>query len=324
MNNDPPQLNDADARAIDALLAEGLDPAAVEPTLSTMSGADRARAEAALRLLSKLEKLPAPPPSPDLVPSLMSRIDELERDRRERMRFASPLRRIRGVRIPDLVTIAAVLLLGVGVGWPMIQSVRNATMREQCERNMGSVHAGLARYAGDHAGQLPLAAGLGSFLQSIGEGAATKDDVAATTVDWRTYRHSENLEHLRDLEYVGPRCLTCPGCAKDRGAMALRVPAVGQRFILGAMPGMLVADANPALELLRDGQPCAPGITLSSRNHRSQGQNVLFDDGSVRWLLSPVLVHGDSIWAPSGDRGPAASLEQGLLPTSPEDVYLAQ
>lgn len=323
MHNDPTQLNDADARAIDALFEEGLDPAEAEQRLATMSGPDRARAEAALRLLSKLETLPAPAPSPDLVPSLMARIDEVERHRRERMRVPSPLRRIRGIRIPDLVTIAAVLLLAVGVGWPLAQSVRNTSMREQCERNMGSLYAGLSRYASDHAGQLPLAAGLGSFLHSIGEGDAAKDG-SATKVDWRTYRHGEHLETLRELDYVGSRCLTCPGCAKDRGAMALRVPAVGQRFILGAMPGMLVADANPALELLRDGKACAPGTRTSSRNHGLQGQNVLFDDGSVRWLLSPVLPNGDSIWAPCDERGPAASLEQGLLPVDPAEVFLAQ
>jgi len=323
MHNESPQLNEADARVIDALLEEGLDPAGAEQSLAKMSGADRARAEAALRLLTKLETLPAPAPSSELVPSLMARIDEVERDRRERMRVTSPLRRIRGIRIPDLVTIAAVLLLAVGVGWPLAQSVRSTTMREQCGRNMGSLYAGLSRYADDHDGQLPLAAGLGSFLHAIGDEASVKD-ASATKVDWRTYRHGEHLETLRELDYVGSRCLTCPGCENDRGAMALRVPAVGQRFVLGAMRGMLVADANPALELLRDGKACAPGTTTSSLNHDRRGQNVLFDDGSVRWLLSPVLVNGDSIWAPCDDRGPASSLERGLLPADPADVFLAQ
>ncbi|MFM7807656.1 MAG: H-X9-DG-CTERM domain-containing protein, partial [Planctomycetota bacterium] len=65
--------------------------------------------------------------------------------------------------------------------------------------------------------------------------------------------------------------------------------------VVGARP--LVADANPVLELRRAGRPV--GASLSSWNHSQKGQNVLFGDGSVRWLVVPV-VNGDNIFLPVG------------------------
>lgn len=320
--NPPPRLSDADARVLDVLLSEGLDPEAAK----SLQGEEQARAQQILRLLGRLEALPAPAPSESTVPSLMARIDALEAERRERMRVLTMPAQRRSFRLPDALTIAAILLVAVGVGWPLANSIRSATLREQCERNMGSIHAGLTRFAQDHDGRLPLTAGLGAFL-TAGSGAGTDmraaESAAPATVDWRRYRHGENLEVLRDRSYVTTRCLTCPGCEKDRGALALRVPAAGQRFTLATMRGMLVADANPAMDALRSGSDWHAERTNCSENHRSKGQNVLFDDGSVRWLLSPRLPNGDSIWVPCERIDPKA-LERGLLPTDSDDLFLTQ
>jgi len=319
MQQDPPPDHNDGARTIDALFEEGFDPA----NLDLLTGVDRTKAEEVLRLLSRLDALPAGQASSDLVPMLMQRIDEVEKESQRRMRIDAPVRRRRWLRVPDLATIAAIVVLGVGVGWPLVQSARSASMREQCERNMASVHSGLARYAADNGGRLPLTAGFASMLDTAGEAPRPTSDATAQRVDWRTYRHGDNLETLCDRSYIGHRCLTCPGCANDRGAMALRVPAVGQRFSLATMKGMLVADANPAIERLRAGEPPAPAFLDSSLNHRGRGQNVLFDDGSVRWLLSPVRANGDSIWSP-GTPGDATALDRGQLPRNDDDVFLAQ
>lgn len=105
--------------------------------------------------------------------------------------------------------------------------------------------------------------------------------------------------------------------------MALRVPAAGQRFHMATLRGMVVADANPVLELLREGKPWRAGVTAASFNHRGSGQNVVFDDGSVRWLISPILSNGDCIWTPGSGRGDA-DLAPGSLPLNESDIFLAQ
>lgn len=317
MNPEQPSLSDADARVLDALMEDGFDASRV----NDFSGADRARAESLSKLLQGLDRLPGSVPDPSLIPTLLARVDEAEHAQRERMRVRSARPITRRLRIPDMITIAAVLLVAIGVGWPLISTMRSASLREQCERNLASVSAGLDHYATNHDGRLPLTAGFAAFLAP--SAAPDASDAPSAPIDWRRHRHSDNLELLRADEYVGARCLTCPGCAKERGALALRVPAAGQRFTRSAMTGMLVADANPAIDLLCEGQPWRSGATVSSLNHRSRGQNILFDDGSVRWLLSPILPNGDSIWIPR-DQTDSSALENGALPSDPKDIFLAQ
>ena len=313
-----PNLSEADARVLDALAEEGFDPSRIEE----LPAADRARAEAIVRMLGRLDRMPTEVPSDSLVPQLMDRVKQLEAERRERMRIepAAPIRR--RIRIPDVVTIAASLLLALGVGWPVLSAVRGASFREQCERNLASIGTGLAAYSHDHRDSIPLAAGLGSFLSGDAPTAKSPAAGASNWPDWRTYRHSAALGRLAEASYVGSRCLTCPGCEKDRAALALRVPAAGQRFTLASLKGMLVSDANPAIETLLDGGDWRSASRDCSSNHAARGQNVLFDDGSVRWLVSPLLPGGDCIWTPSGRNG--ETLSPGSLPLDPDDCFLAQ
>ncbi len=314
-----PRLSDDDARLLDALAEEGLDPS----RLTELPAVDRARAQAILRALAALDHLPAPEPDTALVSRVMERVDELEAERRERMRLA-PASIRRRWRVPDVVTIAAVLLLALGVGWPLVQSVRGASWRDQCGRNLAMISSGLAKFSNDHGGELPLAAGFGAFLggSPAAGGAPPSATTPARGPDWRTYRHGAGLDRLAASEYVGARCLTCPGCAKDRGALALRVPATGQRFTLAAIRGMLVSDANPAIERLCDGGEWRPAAGQCSPNHASLGQNILLDDGTVRWFVSPILPNGDCIWTPRTAGGD--SLSPGAMPTDPNDQFLAQ
>lgn len=310
-----PRLSDDDARVLDALAEDGLDPSRIDE----LDPRDRPRAEALLRMLSRLESPATAVPPESLVASVMQRVDEAQRAERRRMRIGAGAAPRRRIRLPDILTVAASLLLLLGVGWPVMSAVRGATWREQCERNLASIHTGLAGYARDHGGDLPLSAGFGSFL-SPGDRAASNPP--STAPDWRVYRHGAALERLAERNYIVSRCLTCPGCEKDRGALALRVPAAGQRFTTATIRGMLVSDANPAIDVLCEGRDWRPASTQCSQNHSQRGQNVLFDDGSVRWLISPMLPGGDCIWTPSGIAGDA--LAPGSLPSDPDDHFLAQ
>ncbi|MBX3354928.1 MAG: anti-sigma factor [Phycisphaeraceae bacterium] len=314
-----PQLSDADARMLDLLVEHEFNP----EILDRLDGEDLQRARALLELFGHLDALPAESPSPALFERLTESIDAAEDAQRRRMRLETARPKARLLRLPDALTVAALVLVALGVGWPLLASMRNAAIREQCERNMASIHVGMERFALDHDGRLPLAAGLGSFLSS-GTGGSVRDlEQAPERVDWRRYRHGENLELLHHRAYIGAKCLTCPGCEKERGAMALRVPAAGQRLTLATLNGIMVADANPAMERFHEGLEWRGFAARSSANHRSQGQNVLLDDGSIRWLFSPLLPSGDSIWLPCEREDPTA-LESGRLPTRADDVFVTQ
>ena len=86
----------------------------------------------------------------------------------------------------------------------------------------------------------------------------------------------------------------------------------------------LVADANPVIHMRRIGNRAELTSTVSqcSMNHQQRGQNVLFADVSIVWMVTPVL-NDDNIYLPDGVK------DSQTLPLSPQatvanDIFLAQ
>ncbi len=62
----------------------------------------------------------------------------------------------------------------------------------------------------------------------------------------------------------------------------------------------VAADANPVQAMVRRGVTPV-NFSISSQNHAQRGQNVLFTDGSVIWMVTPNLSNGpkglfNNIW----------------------------
>jgi hypothetical protein len=281
--NDPmdhrggPELRDEDAAAIDRLVECGFDEARV----------DNARDRRVLAALRVLDSYPTESSDPSLIDATLARIDAAEREQAERMRLdRAPRRRARWA---DMGGLAAVALLAVGVAWPALGHMRQTAMRTRCASNLRELSAGLVTYAADHRDALPMSASM-----------IARSAPRPAMLEWTTYDHGANLQSLSMQGYCGHDHVHCPGCAAKSGAraFAMQVPWGDRPFVLrvvGARP--LVADANPVLELRRAGRPVGP--RLASWNHGQSGQNVLFGDGAVVWMVTPV-VNGDNIFLPRG------------------------
>jgi hypothetical protein len=71
-------------------------------------------------------------------------------------------------------------------------------------------------------------------------------------------------------------------------------------------PKRTVWKADTRVGILSDASPVVRRAILGFRilpfenspNHGARGQNVLFTDGSVQWLSTPVLDNKDNIWLP--------------------------
>jgi prepilin-type N-terminal cleavage/methylation domain-containing protein len=67
----------------------------------------------------------------------------------------------------------------------------------------------------------------------------------------------------------------------------------------------IAADRNDGVDRYRTRNPDAPRDdmkAMNSRNHKSEGQNVLFNDGSVQWCKSPFVGYaGDHIYTFKGE-----------------------
>ena len=285
----PPELAPLDAEALDAwLLAEG-DAERVPTALRSRA----ARHQALADLVRDGEQ---PQVSADIVDRLMTRVSETPV-----AASASTEPEIAGrIRLADLMSIAAVLVIGVSVIWPMLTSMRDAHYRTVSSSRMAAVGNGMAAYAASY-GALPQASAslAGDPWWEVGENPA--------------HSNSANLFTLTTAGFVEIAQLASPpnpnaptrGTAEDASA--------------------LLADRSPVVPPSRRGE--AARADANSRNFSGRGQHVLFGDGRVRWLTSPILESGDNIWLPGSVerdliRDGRATLTGRETADGPEDAFL--
>ncbi len=282
-------LGSLDADAIDAMMALGFDAHKAPRELRSRAAAIAASART---VTSGGPVLPS-----DLLERTMARIEAVDKIP-EPIRIRPPARQ----RFADLVSIAAMLLIVVSVGWPALTSWRSASMRAVCASNMQSMASAMGLYGGDFREHLPAATagfGGGQTWWNVGKGAEQSN--------------SANLFTLARTGYAQVGDLACPGNEHapsehfsatdddwhsfDEVSYSYRIitrrgtPTLGegQRFVIAA-------DRSPVVVRAARGQPIMP--RENSLNHLGSGQQVLFSDGSVNWTASPVLETGDNIYLP--------------------------
>ncbi len=301
---DQPKINELDAQALDSLVESGFDDSAIE----RMPEPVRARARGVLASMRRLESHPPLPPSDTLVDATLARISQAERQQRDRFRFDGALRR--RWSLPNVVAVAAVLLVCVGVLYPVANEVRSTSSQAMCASGLRSLGNGIASYASDHSGALPSMASLMPALPGQAPDAAI-------------------LDNARHLDMLARKGYCDAGCTKCNGARALsyRVPLHDRHVSLAGLPRSPIAgDANPVQPVaIRAGT--VANADLRSVNHGQRGQNLLYSDGSTGWTISPIIRvgpsgHEDNIWVIRGRDG-RPSLDAKMRTGDVWDILLA-
>ncbi|MCC6661259.1 MAG: hypothetical protein IT437_10280 [Phycisphaerales bacterium] len=317
-------LSGLDAEALDAWVFQGYDAAGVPASLRERAGRHAA--------LAQMVCAGSVASTSDLAGAVMDRIEAAESDRAERLTFPVGGGG-RGIRMSDLVSVAAVLLIAGSVVWPAMAAVRDRSRRAVCLSNLGNTGSAMAMYAGTNRDALPATAGLG---------VGRFWDVGGA----QPHSNSANLYTLAREGYVPVATLACPGNpnaptskwddhARDWRSLdeisysyQLMSGPASPRWNEGAARPVL-ADRSPVIIRLARGEPADP--YANAPNHRSAGQHLLLTDGSVRWITSPVLPSGDNIWLPrpieqwldEAKRGlPAGSLSGKESPAGADDTFL--
>ena len=332
--NSGPHLCEADMRVLDFLAEHGFDASKVQ----LLAAEDQPRAMALVRQMQVLDVYPTDVSDSSLVDATLARIDRWEAASEASMRVQSG--RLRNFRLSDFISVAALILVGVGVMLPIAARIREQSLSSVCANNMRSLHIGLDTYARDHEGLLPAVASfgnVGSLFSAQPPAQPSKLSPAGLPIDgntpiylqntptaptqmvfqvpggivvirqgsrdWSGSNHGAHLTHLVALGYNDIHSLQCPACAAGKPCFAYRVPARGQRFVLDT-PGrtVVVADSNPMIEARRMGFN-AESRVVNSSNHRGSGQNLLFSDGAIEWKTSPILT-----------TSPATSMDNIWLP----------
>lgn len=206
-------------------------------------------------------------------------------------------KRIRA-RLADIVSIAAVLLLGFSLLWPVFSTARGYARQERCTANLGNIAQALDAYESDYRGALPRAtASFGGRWWDVGEVRRS---------------NSANLVVLPRAGYTTLENLACPGnpgaCAEARVVEVgdwQRLDEVSYSYRLldanSVAPTkdpmtIVMADASPVIRRARAGLPVFP--LENSANHDGAAQTALRMDGSAIRLSTP-LYRGDNIWLPA-------------------------
>src|SRR5204863_9994414 len=109
--------------------------------------ADQKRAAAVSNLLGLMRDYPVEDCEPALIDATLARIDRYEDQQAARLNFDVQQDQPKGlfggrgrrIRMPDFITVAAVILIAVGVGWPVLNNVRQKSMEMACSNNMRQV-----------------------------------------------------------------------------------------------------------------------------------------------------------------------------------------
>jgi hypothetical protein len=289
-----PDLSEADKAALDAWVMEGHEPLRAPAYLR-----DRARR---IDTLASLVTTTSVPVSADLVDRTMALIEAEVSAQTDRLKIENaPAARGLRVRLADLVSVAAVLLIGAGVLMPVMTAVREQGRRALCSSNLQATASAMGAYANSNRDSMPLTtAGLGNGKWwDVGKG----------------HSNSANLFTLARTGYTHLDTLACPG-----NPTAVRGPASPEatdwrslheisysyQIMMGRerplwMSGkraVILADRSPVV--LRSVRGEMFDANANAPNHRSRGQHLLYNDGSAEWAKSPTLPSGDNIWITRG------------------------
>jgi hypothetical protein len=284
-------------------------------------------------------------PAPGLIKRTMARVHALGRlprvvrpdepDEGASVDRPRPVIRL-GQSLRDIVAVAAMIVLAVGIGVPSMLHLRERAERVNCSRNLQALGFGVQQYARTYNASLPFAGWSGNASWQLGSttpGATSPQMAEAAYVPNR--RHVYQL--LRMAYVSDPRLFICPAqhhvpmpaaaVAENDDFLEDRNVSYAYQNMAGVRP---CADDNPALPILSDENPYfASGVPLfggsdpGSKNspaHGGAGQNILTLRGEVKWVTTPLSgINGDSIWTLqnvttyTGREGPTSTTDAHLL-----------
>jgi prepilin-type processing-associated H-X9-DG protein len=276
-------LDEAERREVEARLS--LDPEA------------RSRLEMLRRALAPLATdAESPEPPHGLVISTLARVAEAQC--RPLPQAPAPRRHgvpWRSLRRADVLAAACLLLFFGALFATWIVQGWNAGYQARCENNMRRYWEAMTQYSDGHEGAFPKVPDhgpqsfAGMFVPILsGSGFLSDDHLACEGTDHRcelppTAKEVEELWQQADQ------------AAFQRRARQL---AGNYAYSLGYRDGAGVRGPrrgdNPYRPILADHHP-NPGGPSNSPNHGGRGQNVLFTDGHVRFLTTP-LIGGDNMY----------------------------
>jgi hypothetical protein len=202
----------------------------------------------------------------------------------------------------EVAAIAAVVLFVAGVSFPSFRFVRQKYHQSKCQTYLSQIWQGLNNYRSDHDGEMPyVATAAGAPWWKVGDQG--KKNQSNTRHIWLLVRNN----------YVKPVVFICPAKLPkkliqydplqyndfpDRKHITYSFRIMCDKLKSQSQPGrtVLMSDLNPLFENLHPKNAISFKLKLdeelasiNSINHNRRGQNVLFYNGSVKFVKTRRL-----------------------------------
>ncbi len=157
-HREPIALSPQDERLLDALVDCEFDPSALE----ALSLDDQRRVKALLSLFELIDDYPVQDADDALIDATLARIDQYERRASARTAAADQVDAQdttgrRRIYLPDFVSVAAVILIGASIFWPVMRNLHRRNIDAGCANNLRLLGNAFDRYANAYDGAMPVA-----------------------------------------------------------------------------------------------------------------------------------------------------------------------
>lgn len=228
--------------------------------------------------------------------------------------------------LTEMVAVAAVLMIIAGVLLPMLGRERQRYWKTRCGNQLSSIFGGFRNYLSDHDQKAPIVpAKEGRQWNTQGLYLLVKSgylkEPAVFICPGRKQGKVASFDLSKAVQYTD-----FPVRAYITYSPRARCPKTLNKS--GLCEGPILSDRNPMFDDLVANafkkRLDRATLNANSRNHRGKGQNLLYDDGSVRFTTRRTIgAAKDDIFSMEGMCCGTKVGEREVLPFCITDIFLA-